>query len=180
MTVPEIEIEIIGVAEAETRPDFAVFFRDEYPGLVALATAVTGDRQAGEDVAAETMSRAYRRWDRVGTYDKPGAWTRRVAVNLLHSRRRKLASEVRAVLRVGDRGGVDDDRSDAVVGADHFRELLASLGSRQRTAVALHYLSDLPVAEIADAMDCAEGTVKSHLHAARAAMARAIEERDES
>lgn len=173
MTAPEIEV--VGADAADRVLDFAVFFRAEYPGLVALATAVTGDRQAGEDVAAETMSRAYRRWARVGRYDKPGAWTRRVAVNLLHSRRRKLGSEVRALLRVGDRERATDDHGDAIAAAEHFRRLLEPLAPRQRTAVALHYLDDLPIAEIADAMGCAPGTVKSHLHAARAVMAGALE-----
>ncbi|WP_436796262.1 SigE family RNA polymerase sigma factor [Actinospongicola halichondriae] len=173
MTVPEIEI--VGTPEAETRPDFAAFFRAEYPGLVALATAVTGDRHAGEDIASEAMSRAYRRWARIASYDKPGAWTRRVAVNLLHSRRRRLGSEVRALLRVGNGDAVDADGADRVVGADNFDALLAPLAPRQRTATALHYLADLSVAEIADAMGCAEGTVKSHLHAARTAMSEALE-----
>lgn len=176
MAVPEIEV--LGVADRDHGADFTVFFRAEYPGLVALATAVTGDRQAGEDIAAETMSRAYRRWSRVGVYDKPGAWTRRVAVNLLHSRRRKLASEVRALVRLPDRRSADDD-TQHVDGADHFQRLLAPLAPRQRTAAALHYLDDLPVAEIAEAMRCAEGTVKSHLHAARAAIAITIEEQPE-
>ncbi len=176
MPVPEIDL--VGATDAATRLDFDSFFRAEYPGLVSLATAVTGDRQAGEDVAAETMSRAYRRWDQVGTYDKPGAWTRRVAVNLLHSRRRRLTSEVRAVLRLSTRGGTEADRVGDVDGAAHFRHLLEPLPPRQRTAVALHYLHDLPLADIAAAMDCAEGTVKSHLHAARAVMAESIR-RDE-
>ena len=173
MTVPEIEV--LGSPTEDHVADFTVFFRSEYPGLVALATAVTADRQTGEDIAAETMSRAYRNWHRIGTYDKPGAWTRRVAVNLLHSRRRKLASEVRVVLRLRTRGAAAD-RADQVVGADHFHRLLEPLPPRQRTAAALHYLHDLPVADIAEAMKCAEGTVKSHLHAARAAIADVLEE----
>ncbi len=180
MTVPEIEV--IGAAgDVVHSPghtaDFAVFFRAEYPGLVALASAVTGDRQVGEDIASETMSRAYRRWSRIGTYEKPGAWTRRVAVNLLHSRSRRVASEMRALLRYRDRAS-SPDRSDQVAGADHFERMLAPLAPRQRIAAALHYLHDLPIADIAVAMDCAEGTVKSHLHAARAAIADSIEENE--
>jgi RNA polymerase sigma-70 factor, ECF subfamily len=176
MAVPEIEI--VDATPVERLADFAVFFRTEYAGLVALATAVTGDRAAGEDVAAEAMSRAYRRWHRIGGYDRPGAWTRRVAVNLLHSRRRRLASEVRTRFRVGGDRPIED-RADEVVGADHFQRLLAPLAPRQRTAAALHYLADLSVADIAETMGCAEGTVKSHLHAARSAIADALNEREE-
>ena len=161
------------------RAEFSAFFRAEYPGLVALATAVTGDRQAGEDVAAEAMSRAFRRWNRVSSYDRPGAWTRRVAINLLHSRRRRVGSEVRAALRLRPRtSATTGDRSDEVVGADSFQRLLSLLAPRQRTATALFYLDDLPVAEIAQLMGCTDGTVKSHLHAARAAIADALQENE--
>lgn len=45
---------------------------------------------------------------------------------------------------------------------------------RQAQAVALHYHSDLSVADVATAMGCAQGTVKAHLHAARRALAAAL------
>ena len=177
MAVPEIEVVQVGLTSDGA--DFAAFFRTEYPGIVALATAVTGDRQVGEDIAAEAMSRAFQRWDRVSGYDRPGAWTRRVAINLLHSRRRRLGSEIRAVLRLRPRLEVTAaDSADAVVGTDRFHELLRPLAPRQRTAAALHYLDDLSVADIAELMGCSDGTVKSHLHAARAAIARTLEEHE--
>ncbi len=176
MTVPETEVVAVGFVD---RPDFVAFFRAEYPGLVALATAVTGDRQAGEDIAAEAMTRAFRRWSRISTYDRPGAWTRRVAINLLHSRRRRVGSEVRALLRLRPRtADANDDCTDEIVGADTFQRLLSSLAPRQRTAAALYYLDDLPVAEIAALMGCTDGTVKSHLHAARSAVAHVLQEND--
>jgi RNA polymerase sigma-70 factor (ECF subfamily) len=57
-------------------------------------------------------------------------------------------------------------------------EALASLPRNHRRAVILHYLGDLSVAEIADECGVAEGTVKSWLHRARAALsARLIDRR---
>jgi DNA-directed RNA polymerase specialized sigma24 family protein len=41
--------------------------------------------------------------------------------------------------------------------------------------VVLHYFGGMPVAEVADAMVIAEGTVKFHLHQARLALAAALE-----
>lgn len=179
MTVPEIEIVDVA-AGTEATADFTTFFRAEYPGLVALATAVLSDRQAGEDVAAEAMARAYHRWTTVGTYDRPGAWTRRVTINLLHSRRRRMSSEIKALLRLRNRRpGADAGQDDLI--ADHtFQRLLSPLAPRQRTAAALHYLDDLSVDEIAELMGCAPGTVKSHLHAARTAIAAALSDEEES
>src|SRR3546814_3216126 len=55
---------------------FTVFYRRELPQMVALAAAVAGHERA-EDLAQEALLRAHREWDRIGRYDKPGAWTRR-------------------------------------------------------------------------------------------------------
>lgn len=60
---------------------------------------------------------------------------------------------------------------------DSFWAALRSLPDRQAQAVALHYLEDLPVSEIARVLDIAEGTVKVHLHRGRLALAELL--RDE-
>ena len=54
---------------------------------------------------------------------------------------------------------------------DEFWALVRRLPDRQAAAVALHYLDDLSIAEIADALGCAEGTAKAHLHQARRTLA---------
>jgi RNA polymerase sigma-70 factor (ECF subfamily) len=46
-----------------------------------------------------------------------------------------------------------------------------ALPKRQSQAIALHYLEDLPVAEIAEILECAESTVKVHLHKGRKRLA---------
>ena len=50
------------------------------------------------------------------------------------------------------------------------REAIATLPARQRQAVVLRYLADLPIADIADAMGCATGTVRATLHQAMQSM----------
>jgi RNA polymerase sigma-70 factor, ECF subfamily len=50
-----------------------------------------------------------------------------------------------------------------------------ALPRRQAQVVALHYLEDRPVAEIADALGIASGTVKKHLHDGRRELARRLE-----
>ena len=54
-------------------------------------------------------------------------------------------------------------------------EAVRSLPERQAHVVALHYLEDRPIGEIAEILQCAEGTVKSHLHRGRLALARTLE-----
>jgi len=62
--------------------DFEEFFAREYPGLLAMLTALTGHRTVAEDLAQEAMVKAHQRWSRISGYDKPAAWLRRVAGSL--------------------------------------------------------------------------------------------------
>ena len=143
---------------------FRDFYRREFPAMVALATAVMGDASKGEDVAQEALTRAYRRWETVSEYDKPGAWLRRVTINLSLSARKRAADEVRARLRLRSVEVEEPDPHDEVW------EALAKLPGKQRAAVALHFLEDRSHAEIAEILGCAEATSRVHLHRGRAAM----------
>src|SRR5258708_6133788 len=57
---------------------FEELYRREYPNLVAVARALTGDRHDGEDLVQDTMVKAFVKWDRIRVYQKPGAWCLRV------------------------------------------------------------------------------------------------------
>jgi RNA polymerase sigma-70 factor (ECF subfamily) len=159
---------------AGTGPDYGAFYRRELPAMVALAAAVTGSHLVAEDIAQEAMVRAYRRWNRVGAYDKPGAWVRRVTINLALSTRRRAASEVKARLRLGSEPSLTAAPSDH----DDVWAAVRRLPGQQRAAVALHYLEDRPVAEIAEILGCAESTAKVHLHRGRTTLAEALDDRD--
>ena len=156
-------------------PSFADFYRREYPHLAVLATAVSGDPASGEDLAQEALTRAERRWDRISGYDRPGAWARRVTINLATSRRRRLRSEARALLRLGP-----PDPASAVTlhGDPAVWAAVAELPPRQRAVVTLHYLEDRPVAEIAETLGISVSATTSNLHKARRRLAASLEASD--
>ncbi len=153
--------------------DYEDFHRREWSAMVALAAAVTGDHLAAEDIAHEALIRAHAEWDRLARYDRPGAWLRRITINLALSNRRRVQRELRARLRLADNTttmlvpapAVHEDVWDAV----------RRLPGKQRAAVALHYLEDRSTAEIAEMLDCAEVTARVHLHRGRAALAEMLE-----
>jgi RNA polymerase sigma-70 factor (ECF subfamily) len=151
---------------AQPLPEFAVFYRRELPQLVALATAIAGSSHA-EEVAQEALLRTHRDWARVSGLDKPGAWTRRVAINLATSSRRRTSVEARALARVARRRTFDVPPPDV----DGFWALVRLLPPKQAAAVALHYLEDRSLVDIAATLDCTEGTAKAHLHKARRTLA---------
>jgi RNA polymerase sigma factor (sigma-70 family) len=60
------------------------------------------------------------------------------------------------------------DLADEVVDRESIARGITQLPDRQRIAVVLRYLVDLPIVDVATAMGCAQGTVKSTLHTALA------------
>src|SRR5688572_26923544 len=153
--------------------DYTAFFRREVRSLVALAAAIAGADRA-EEIAQEALLRAHREWDRIARYDKPGAWVRRVTINLATSSRRRRFTERRALERAGGQRQLDAPPPDV----DEFWALVRRLPHRQAAAVALHYLDDLSIADIADALGCAEGTAKAHLHHARRTLAEHLRQQE--
>jgi RNA polymerase sigma-70 factor, ECF subfamily len=146
---------------------FEAFYRDEYRVIVGIALALAKDTAAAEDLAQEAFMTAHRRWDRVSQYDNPRAWVRRVLINRATSRRRRISAELRAVARVGSPEPVVPDLSTDTA---EVWEQVRRLPRRQQQAIALHYVGQLSMVEIADVMGCSPGAVKSHLHRAREAL----------
>lgn len=163
-----------GRAETATEGTFDDFYRREAVCLTALATALTGSRELGADLAHEALERACRAWSVVGGYERPGAWVRRVTLNLVADSRRRAQREARAVARLAARAETAAAGQAGEVTDQHFWAAVRALPERQRVTVALYYVDDLPVAEIAAVLEVTSGTVKAALHAARAALAAAL------
>jgi len=156
-------------SEAGTEPltrSFAEFYRAEFPAIALIAGVTAGSRVDGEDLAQEAMTRAEQRWETVAATDKPGAWVRRVAINLALNRRRSIGREARAVFRLGkqtDAGSTDDYR----LGNPLVWDAIGKLAPRQRAVITLHYFEDRSVNEIAELLDCSVSAATSNLHKAR-------------
>ena len=142
-------------------------YEASYRRLVAQAYAVAGDRVEAEDAVQEAFARAVAAGDRFRRVDNPEAWLRTVALNVLRRRWRR-ARLFRALsprlATPADVPGISEDHV-AVV------EALRALPFQQRETLALFYLGDLSVQEVAATLGVAEGTVKSRLTRGRAALA---------
>lgn len=150
--------------------DFDEFFRAEHRRLVALAIGLTGVPEVARDLVQDTMTKAFRDWGRVSQLDRPGAWARRVTVNAAidwHRARRREDVALRRLDRP-DVAGVPESES------ARFWSAVRALPDRQRAVIALYYLEDRSVGEVAATLEMAPGTVKSTLFTARAALAASL------
>lgn len=148
--------------------DLGDLYRREYRSVVALAYGLSGSRGAAEELAQEAFLEAHRAWDRVGGYDDPAAWVRRVVANRSVSRVRRTMAEVRAITRVAGRRELPTELPESDAG---FWRAVRRLPDRQAQTIALHYLEDRSVAEIAEVLGISPDTVKVHLHRGRRALA---------
>jgi len=157
------------VVSSEEYLDFEEFFVDHYRPVVRLGVALAGRADVGEELAQEAFVRAFRHWDRIGTYDDAGAWVRRVLLNLAMSSFRRKTREARALARWWTRN--ERATAGATVIDDDFLAMLRGLPRRQAQCLALHYLEDRSVSEVSRILQIAEPTVRVHLSRGRAVLA---------
>lgn len=166
-----------------TRPDvvcattrvnnFNDFYHRELPAMIALARSICGDHGLAEDLAQEAMTRAHRDWDKIQAYDRPGAWLRRVTINLALSRRRRLLHELALLTRIASEPAPASSNADP---DSAVWEAVRSLPPKQRAAVALFYQEDQSTSAIAEILECSVSTATSHLNLARKRLAELLAE----
>lgn len=151
--------------------DLEALYAGHFHGLAVQLYAFTGDLGVAQDLVQEAFTRAIPRWPSIVTYDDPLAWVRRVAFNLAKSRWRRMRTASAFARRHREEFAAEPspDRV-ALVAA------LVRLPEKQRRAIVLHHLADLPVADIARDEGVPEGTVRVWLHRGRAALAAHLSE----
>lgn len=145
--------------------DFAEWYRAEHPNVVGSMLVLCGDPDLAREVTDEAFARALSRWSKVERMRSPGGWTYRVALNQLRRTMRRRVVET-------ERMTVVAESVPAIAEHREVWDAVAALPERQREAVVLRYVADLPEAEIATAMKVSRGTVASTLADARTSLAK--------
>jgi len=142
----------------------------DHERVVRALTLICGDRQRAEDAVQDAVLDV---WGRRRDVADLSAWITTAALNRVRSSFRRAAAERRALDRLAARprpaGGAPSDGVD-----DRLARALVALPPSQREIVVLHYLLDLSVADVAARVGVVEGTVKTQLHRARAALRGAV------
>ena len=154
--------------------DLDELYASHYGRLVVQVFAITGNLADAEDAVQEAFARASVRWRRIGGYDSPEAWVRRVALNLAFTGRRRARRLLEVLSRVPAPPPIP-------LPADSLGlvEALKALPLPFRQVLVLHYLADLPVERVAGELGIAVGTAKSRLSRAREALAKQLVDGEE-
>ncbi len=154
----------------EDLDDVDTLFRKEFSRLVS-GLAVAYGAEPAADAVQEAFLLAHHRWTHVRRLEDPAGWVRRVALNrLMNGRRNRLRR--RAILETV-RPRQFESASDEML---DLERAIGQLPERMRLAVCLHHVSGFSIAEIAESLDVAPGTVKSNLHDARQKLRAALKD----
>lgn len=155
----------------------AALFDDHYERLVRHLSIAAQGRDVAEEAVQEAFVQAHLHWRKIRAYDDPVAWVRHVALNRIRNHHRGLRRKRFALARLVRLQEREGESVEGGLGVPEVVEALGRLSLQQRLAVALHHLEGLSVDETAREMGIAAGTVKAHLHRARAALRDALEVR---
>ena len=171
---------------AQLDEEFRDFMHGRWPAMVRLAYALTGDQGHAEDVAQTAFARAYASWPKVRRTGNPEAYVRRIVINenLNRFRKHRVAERLTGTLPDSGTGALAGSLAGSLAAADATRQYddrsvliaaLQRLGPRQRAVIVLRYWMDLTEAEIAAALGCSVGTVKSQAARALATLRQSAE-----
>jgi len=150
------------------------FVARDYERIVRVVAVVSGDRARAEDAVQDAVVDV---WVKRRPVNDMASWVTTVAMNRVRSSHRRRAAERRAFDRLASRATRVE--SDAAIADARLARALGTLSDAQREAVALHYLLDMSVADVARQLGVTEGTVKTHLHRARATLRTTLDGRPE-
>ncbi len=136
------------------------FAEARLPALLHFAYVLTGDSESAKDLVQTALARTLGRWDRVRNSDDPEGYVRRVMINACANQRRRRPWRERLVPEVPDVAAVGSPEHE-LGWRDAMWHALATLPEGQRAVIVLRYYQDLSEADIARALGCSQGTVKS-------------------
>ncbi len=151
---------VTGTADA---PTFEEYAGAAWPALYRYAYLLAGSHPDAEDLAQQTLLKAYRSWSRIQGADSPQAYVRTMLTNTFLSQRRPMGRRLELLTdEPPEPAPAPKERGpeDRMVLWPHVK----SLPPRQRAVIVLRYYEDLSEQEIANTLGCSRGTVKSTAH----------------
>ncbi|MBX6750162.1 MAG: sigma-70 family RNA polymerase sigma factor [Micromonosporaceae bacterium] len=154
---------------------FDTFYRGTTPRLLRYAYGLTADLGEAQDIVQEAYARAWQRWRRLRDCDDREGWLRLVVDRLATDSWRRLLVRRAAITRRTPPPPALPPPEDVIV----LIEALRTLPFAHRRALAMFYLLDRSITDIARETGASLGTVKSWLSRGRDALATALRDQPE-
>jgi RNA polymerase sigma-70 factor, ECF subfamily len=175
-----MERALVERARSGDRDAFDAVVRSRIDAVYRTSLAILGDTADAADATQETFVSAWCHLGDLRDLELFDAWIGRINVNACRAQlRRRGRTKVREIRLLdpedaGDPVSPERSLADQTADADAFDRAFARLSVDDRAVLVMHHLQERPVAEIAAAAGTPEGTVKSRLHRARAALESAL------
>lgn len=172
--------ELLTRAAGGDRAAFDELMRRHEDRVFAICLRIMRDREGALDAVQETFITVFKKASQFRGESRFSTWLYRVAVNTCYDQLRRQKRRPTEALPEGYEP--PDTRSDAALSSVELRPglttALASLSEEFRTTLVLADVEGLPIGEVAQILQVAEGTVKSRLHRARKELARILGNRE--
>lgn len=155
-----------------TEQEYVEYVTARMPALRRLAYALCGDRHRADDIVQQAITRLYAHWAKATRADNIDGYVRTILVRAyLDEKRLAWATRVRLSTSPPDRPAPEGPDLDERAMLQHA---LAKVPRRQRAVLVLRFVYDLPVEDVASALGCSPGTVKSQTSHGLAALRRLL------
>jgi len=142
---------------SESDSEYLAYVHGRMTGLRRTAFLLSGDVHQADDIVQETVTKLYARWPRLHGVENLDAYVNTMLVRVFLDDRRRGWWKVSLPGRLPEAAASESPPEDRSM----IRAALAELPPRQQAVLVLRFLCDLPVREVAEALRCSEGTVKS-------------------
>lgn len=176
---------LISAARSGNANAMEALYNTTFKGVYYTAQKITGNAQDAEELAQETYIKIFSSLDQVQDPAAFPAWANRIASNISISYLRKsrpvlFATDEQEELTLGSIPETAEEflPAEFVQTQDKREKLMAAieeLPEKQRTAIYMHYFSEMPLKDVAQELGVNENTVKSRLNAGRASIRAKLE-----
>jgi len=162
-------------AQAGDRPAFRELVQLYQRRLTYYVHRMTGDAEQSRDILQEIWIEVFRRLAGLRSPAAFRVWLYRLAHHRAVKHLRRKGIEARAQETIAHTVESVDNELELLENAELVHYALGQLSLEHREVLTLRFLEDLSIQDIAEVVGCSEGTAKSRLHYAKAAMRTIIE-----
>jgi RNA polymerase sigma-70 factor (sigma-E family) len=158
--------------QARAQQEYVDYVTGRLPALRKLAYLLCGDEHRADDLVQQTITKLYVRWRRTSAMEHLDQYVRTMLVRTFLDEKRRPWSRVGLVAEVPDQPVPGDERMENWM---VLRGALARTPRRQQAVLVLRFLYDQSVSEVAQTLNCSEGTVKSQTSRGLATLRRMLD-----